>query len=59
MFSYFSPESRVPATHPLRSIKRDADAVLASLSGELDELYSTPRRVAHRSRRNGCSRRAF
>ena len=40
MFSYFSPESRVPATHPLRSIKRDTDAVLASLSGELDELYA-------------------
>src|SRR5216684_4663791 len=40
MFSYFSPETRVPATHPLRAIKRDADAVLASLSGELDELYA-------------------
>lgn len=40
MFSYFSPESRVPAAHPLRAIKRDADAVLASLSRELDELYA-------------------
>ncbi len=40
MFSYFSPETRVPATHPLRAIKRDADAVLGSLSGELDELYA-------------------
>jgi transposase len=40
MFSYFSPESRVPETHPLRAIKRDADAVLASLSGEFDELYA-------------------
>lgn len=40
MFSYFSAESRVPATHPLRSIKRDADAVLASLSRELGELYA-------------------
>lgn len=40
MFSYFSPESRVPATHPLRAIKRDADAVLASLSRQLDELYA-------------------
>jgi transposase len=40
MFSYFSPESRVPAEHPLRAIKRDADAVLASLSRELDELYA-------------------
>ncbi len=40
MFSYFSPESRVPETHPLRAIKRDADTVLASLSGEFDELYA-------------------
>jgi len=40
MFSYFSPESRVPAEHPLRAIKADAEAVLASLSGELDELYA-------------------
>ncbi len=40
MFSYFSPESRVPPDHPLRSIKRDADALLASLSGELDKLYA-------------------
>src|ERR1043166_8101082 len=40
MFSYFSPESRVPAEHPLRSIKRDADAALASLNRELDKLYA-------------------
>lgn len=40
MFSYFSPETRVPQTHPLRTIKRDADAVLGSLSGEFDELYA-------------------
>jgi transposase len=40
MFSYFSPESRVPETHPLRAIKRDADAVLGSLSREFDELYA-------------------
>jgi transposase len=40
MFSYFSPESRVPAEHPLRAIKRDAGAVLGSLSREFDELYA-------------------
>ena len=28
MFSYFSPESRVPADHPLRSIKAHTDRVL-------------------------------
>jgi transposase len=40
MFSYFSPESRVPQGHPLRAIKADADAVLASLSAQFDELYA-------------------
>jgi len=40
MFTYFSPESRVPAEHPLRSIKANADAVLSSMSGEFDRLYA-------------------
>jgi len=40
MFSYFSPESRVPAEHPLRSIKAHTDRVLKELCGEFDALYS-------------------
>jgi transposase len=40
MFTYFSLESRVPAQHPLRSIKAKADAVLGSMSGEFDRLYA-------------------
>jgi len=40
MFSYFSPEARVPATHPLRSIKGYADTVLKSLNRDIDELYA-------------------
>ena len=40
MFSYFSPEARVPAAHPLRSIKGYADTVLRSLSRDIDELYA-------------------
>ncbi|MGA2562794.1 MAG: IS5 family transposase [Steroidobacteraceae bacterium] len=40
MFSYFSPESRVPADHPLRGIKAHADQVLGELSGEIDALYA-------------------
>jgi len=40
MFSYFSAESRVPQSHPLRAIKRDADSVLASLSRDMDRLYA-------------------
>jgi transposase len=40
MFSYFSPESRVPAEHPLRAIKANAHAVLAWLSSAIDKLYA-------------------
>jgi transposase len=41
LFSYFSPESRVPAEHPLRAIKAGTDAVLKELSAELDGLYAS------------------
>lgn len=40
MFTYFSPESRVPADHPLRSIKATADQVLKSMTVEFDRLYA-------------------
>jgi transposase len=41
LFSYLSPEQRVPAEHPLRSIKAYADAALAAISGEFDALYGS------------------
>ncbi len=41
MFSYFPPESRVPAEHPLRSIKAHTDRVLKGLSAQIDALYAT------------------
>ena len=40
LFSYVSCESRVPAEHPLRSILPIADAALAALSGEFQQLYA-------------------
>lgn len=40
MFTYFSPESRVPADHPLRLIKATADAVLSSMSADFERLYA-------------------
>src|SRR5580704_4134174 len=40
MFSCVTLEQRVPADHPLREIRRLTDAVLRSLSGEFDALYS-------------------
>jgi len=39
-FSTVSPESRVPADHPIRAIKALADARLAELSPVFDEMYS-------------------
>ena len=41
MFSYITPEARVRADHPLRTIRRMTDAALARLSPRFDRLYST------------------
>jgi len=40
MFSYLSPEDRVPADHPLRRIKSLAEAALRSLSRTFDRMYA-------------------
>src|SRR6202451_320542 len=40
MFSYVSLEQRVPADHPLRSVRKLTDSVLQSLSPEFDALYA-------------------
>ena len=40
LFSYFSPEERVPAKHPLRSIKAYTDAALVEIRPLLDGIYS-------------------
>jgi transposase len=40
MFSYLSPDSRVPEDHPLRAIRKMVDAVLNELSPEFDAIYS-------------------
>ena len=40
MFSYFSPDSRVPEGHPLRRIKQHADTVLGSMNPEFDRIYA-------------------
>ena len=40
MFSYLSPEERVPAKHPLRPIRLLVDDALKSLSPDFSRLYS-------------------
>jgi len=39
LFSYFSPEERVPADHPLRAIKAYADQALKALSDTFNRMY--------------------
>ena len=41
MFSYLSPEQRVPADHPLHAIRALTDDALRSMSAQLERLYST------------------
>lgn len=40
MFSYISPEQRVPREHPLRAIRAITDPVLKELSPEFDRWYA-------------------
>ena len=40
LFSYVSPEQRVPANHPVRAIRQITDRVLAKLSPIFSEMYS-------------------
>src|SRR5206468_6024527 len=40
MFSYLSPEARVPADHPLRAIRVLMDEVLTALSSRFETMYS-------------------
>ena len=46
LFSYVSCETRVPAGHPLRSILPVADAALAALSCEFQQLYALNGRLS-------------
>src|ERR1044071_8421436 len=40
MFSYLSPEQRVPANHPLRAVRQITDAILKELSPVFSTMYS-------------------
>jgi transposase len=40
MYSYLSPEQRVPADHPLRPIREMVDQALKGLSRRFNEIYS-------------------
>ncbi len=40
LFSYVNMEDRIPAGHPLRSIRKLTDDALDALSEDFNELYS-------------------
>src|SRR6202042_3484984 len=40
MFSYLSPEQRVPSDHPLRAVRQMADTILSQLSQVFSKMYS-------------------
>jgi transposase len=40
MFSYLSPEQRVPVDHPLRPIRIMVNRVLAQLNSRFEQMYS-------------------
>src|ERR1700758_1077391 len=40
IFSYLSPEERVPANHPLRAIRQSCDRMLKQLSAQFEKMYS-------------------
>jgi transposase len=44
MYSYLSPEQRVPADHPLRPIRTMTDQALAGLSRKFSGMYAAPGR---------------
>src|SRR6202023_3619645 len=39
MFSYVSPEKRVPADHPLRPVRKTVDEILKEMSPQFAKLY--------------------
>src|SRR5450432_3822488 len=40
MFSYLSPEQRVPSDHPLRAVRQITDTILKQLSRLFSKMYS-------------------
>ena len=54
MFSYLSPEQRVPQDHPLRPIRRMTDQALQRLSPRFERMYADIGSPVDRPRRSCC-----
>jgi transposase len=46
MYSYISPEQRIPSDHPLRAMREMTDAVLKAMSGRLEQMYAKTGRLS-------------
>ena len=46
IFSYISPETRVPADHPLRAIREMADEILKEMSPQFAKFHSDVARLS-------------
>jgi hypothetical protein len=57
MFSYVSPERRIPADHPLRPIREMTDTVLRQLSTRFARLYAKTGFRGSRVGRDQCALR--
>jgi hypothetical protein len=56
LFSYISPEARVPANHPLRKIRALVRDVLGELHRSLSKLYASEGRPSCAPGHHGCQR---
>ena len=59
LFSYISPEARVPPRHPLRQIREFVRTVLKELSISFGKLYSSEGRALGRRSRFSEGRRSW
>jgi hypothetical protein len=56
VFSYISPEQRVPQDHPLRPLRVMSDEALREMQPRFNKLYAKTGR--HRSRQRSCCERS-
>ncbi len=55
LFSYISPEARIPASHPLRKIRELVRGVLGELNRSLGKLYASEGQRQPDRRRSAAS----
>jgi hypothetical protein len=59
VFSYISPEQRVPEDHPLRSLRAMTDEALSELQPRFNKLYAKTGRPSIRAVAEGSASRGL